>query len=139
MKFLKKKKKDEEPIIRANGKIIARSFSGLNLNDFLYHYDLPVDDQFWLISHEGRIFINSEKGGYDALLTLFEIFIPYPKCELMQYRKRVQNRFPRIKTIDGWLGVQADMNDEDRTASLALFLIPVELERREIERKYYYK
>lgn len=139
VKILGKRKKVIEPIVKGNGKIIIKSFSGLKLDDFQSYYDLPVDDQLWLASYDGRIFINSDHAGYEALSDIFEIFLPYPKRELEQYRKKVQNKFPHVKTLADWLAIRKNIKDEDSRSVLAALLIPIELQRRETERKYYYK
>ena len=138
MKFLKKKKKDAEPIIRANGKIVITDFSKLDPKDFLYN-DLTqdnIEEQSSLLSFDGKVYINSEKEGYEYISNIFGILVHETRYALEQYAKRYKKQFPNT-TFYNWGELQE--SNEEKANILAALLVPAEIKRREIERAYYSK
>ncbi|MDE7430656.1 MAG: hypothetical protein K2N34_01875 [Lachnospiraceae bacterium] len=137
MKFLNKKKKDAEPIIRANGKIVITDFSKLDPKDFPYN-DLTdgIEGQLALLSCDGVIFINRTEEGHEYVADIFSILMRESQYNLDQFAKIYKKKFPQI-SLSNWNEMQG--NNEERTQVLAALLCPAEISRRRIEKDYYNK
>lgn len=137
MNFLKKKKeKKAEPIYKANGKIVLVSFDGLNPADFPYKDDLAkenIGEQSILLSFDGRIFVNQRKEGNDALADLLEILAHETRYNLDQWQRKNKKRFANV-TFDNVAEIQ---DVQKRAEAITYLLIPSEIIRRSVERKYY--
>ncbi len=137
MNFLKKKKeKNEEPIYKANGKIVLVSFDGLNPADFPYKDDLAkenIGEQSILLSFDGRIFVNQNIEGNDALADLLEILAHETRYNLDQWQRKNKKRFTNV-TFDNVAEIQ---DVQKRAEAITYLLIPSEIIRRSVERKYY--
>ena len=64
-----------------------------------------------------------------------EFLIQENKDTVIQYQKNMQKKFPDVKTLDDWAKMQGSEND--KIQALAMFLVPLELSRRDIEKHYY--
>ncbi len=137
MNFLKKKKeKKAEPIYKANGKIVLVSFDGLNPADFPYKDDLAkenIGEQSILLSFDGRIFVNQNIEGNDALADLLEILAHETRYNLDQWQRKNKKRFANV-TFDNVAEIQ---DVQKRAEAITYLLIPSEIIRRSVEKKYY--
>ncbi len=137
MNFLKKKKeKRAEPIYKANGKIVIVSFDGINPADFPYKDDLAkenIGEQSILLSFDGRIFVNQNIEGNDALADLLEILAHETRYNLDQWQRKNKKRFANV-TFDNVAEIQ---DVQKRAEAITYLLIPSEIIRRSVEKKYY--
>ena len=123
----------------ANGKIVVIDFRKLNINDFKPYYgEDDLKDRGVLFAIDGKVFIDSRDMWCVTFRTAFEIMIPLSRYELECMRKTYRAKHPNIKN-------QKDLNKmnfedtESLKEALMIVMIPFEIERREIERKYYAK
>lgn len=137
MNFLKKKeKKSTEPIYKCGGKIVLVSFDGLNPADFPYKDDLTTEnigEQSILLSFDGRIFVNQNIEGNDALADLLEILARETRYNLDQWQRKNKKRFANI-TFDNVAEIQ---DVQKRAEAITYLLIPSEIIRRSVESQYY--
>lgn len=137
MNFLKKKeKKSTEPIYKCGGKIVLVSFNGLNPVDFPYKDDLTTEnigEQSILLSFDGRIFVNQNIEGNDALADLLEILARETRYNLDQWQRKNKKRFANI-TFDNVAEIQ---DVQKRAEAITYLLIPSEIIRRSVESQYY--
>lgn len=137
MNFLKKKKeKKAEPIYKANGKIVLVSFDGLNPADFPYS-DLTeenIKEKIAILRYDGILFVNRSMEYGEFLSEIFVQLIPQTRYNLDQYVKIYRKKYPNA-TFDNWYKISSD--DKERTYILAALLVPSEIKRRELEKKYY--
>lgn len=137
MNFLKKKeKKSTEPIYKCGGKIVLVSFNGLNPSDFPYKDDLTTEnigEQSILLSFDGRIFVNQNIEGNDALADLLEILARETRYNLDQWQRKNKKRFANV-TFDNVAEIQ---DVQKRAEAITYLLIPSEIIRRSVERQYY--
>ena len=124
---------------KANGKIVICDFKSLNPVDFLPLHNFSkkeMSKELCLISPCGNLYINSRIDGYDFLAGVFEIIIQESKYTLDQFCKMFKQKYSKITFAN-----IADMNgtNEEKTQAFTLLCIPVELQRRKIEREYYSK
>lgn len=139
MNFLKKEKRRKEkpePIYKVNGKIVLVSFDGLNPADFPYKDDLAkenIREQSILLSFDGRIFVNQNIEGNDALADLLEILAHETRYNLDQWQRKNKKRFANV-TFDNVAEIQ---DVQKRAEAITYLLIPSEIIRRSVEKKYY--
>lgn len=137
MNFLKKKeKKSTEPIYKCGGKIVLVSFNGLNPSDFPYKDGLTTEnigEQSILLSFDGRIFVNQNIEGNDALADLLEILARETRYNLDQWQRKNKKRFANV-TFDNVAEIQ---DVQKRAEAITYLLIPSEIIRRSVERQYY--
>lgn len=139
MNFLKKKKEEKkklEPIYKANGKIVLVSFDGLNPLDFPYKDDLTTEnigEQSILLSFDGKIFVNQDIDGNDALTELLEVLARETRYKLDQWQRKNKKRFANV-TFDNVAEIQ---DVQKRAEAIAYLLIPPEIIRRSVEKQYY--
>lgn len=139
MNFLRKKKEEKkkpEPIYKANGKIVLTDFDGLNPADFLYS-DLTeenIKEKIAIVAYDGRLFVNRSMEYGEFFSEIFVQLIPQTRYTLDQYAKIYRKKYPDA-TFDNWYKISSD--DKERTYILAALLVPSEIKRRELEKKYY--
>lgn len=139
MSFLKKKKEEKkkpEPIYKANGKIVLVSFDGLNPLDFPYS-DLTeenIKEKIAIVAYDGRLFVNRSMEYGEFFSEIFVQLISQTRYTLDQYAKIYRKKYPNA-TFDNWYKISSD--DKERTYILAALLVPSEIKRRELEKKYY--
>lgn len=137
MNFLKKKKeKKAEPIYKANGKIVLVSFDGLNPADFPYSdlIEENIKEKIAILRYDGILFVNRSMEYGEFLSEIFVQLIPQTRYNLDQYVKIYRKKYPNA-TFDNWYKISSD--DKERTYILAALLVPSEIKRRELEKKYY--
>lgn len=134
--FKKKEKKSTEPIYKCGGKIVLVSFDGLNPADFPYKDDLTTEnigEQSILLSFDGRIFVNQNIEGNDALADLLEILARETRYNLDQWQRKNKKRFSNV-TFDNVAEIQ---DVQKRAEAITYLLIPSEIIRRSVEKQYY--
>lgn len=139
MNFLKKKKEEKkkpEPIYKANGKIVLTDFDGLSPTDFPYS-DLTeenIKEKIAILRYDGILFVNRSMEYGEFFSEIFVQLIPQTRYTLDQFSKMYRKKYPNA-TFENWYEVQAD--EKERTCILAALLVPAEIKRRELEKKYY--
>lgn len=139
MNFLKKKKEEKkkpEPIYKANGKIVLTDFDGLSPTDFPYS-DLTeenIKEKIAILRYDGILFVNRSMEYGEFFSEIFVQLIPQTRYTLDQYVKIYRKKYPNA-TFDNWYKISSD--DKERTYILAALLVPSEIKRRELEKKYY--
>lgn len=122
-----------------NGKIIVANFCGLHQSDFGEVYretgEIRFKDQVFLVSPDGRYYVNSRDENAEFLSGLFELLVQEKKKTLLECKEIFQKRFPNIRSFDDLDKMQG--TKEELTYALAMLIIPIELKRREIETNYY--
>ena len=137
MNFLKKKKKTKaEPIYKCGGKIVLTGFDGLNPADFPYT-DLTeenIKEKIAILGYDGRIFVNYSMEYGEFFSEIFVQLIQQTRYNLDQFAKMYRKKYPNA-TFDNWYKIQVD--EKERTCILAALLVPTEIYRRNVEKKYY--
>ncbi len=139
MNFLKKKKEEKkkpEPIYKCGGKIVLTDFDGLSPTDFPYS-DLTeenIKEKIAILRYDGILFVNRSMEYGEFFSEIFVQLIPQTRYTLDQYVKIYRKKYPNA-TFDNWYKISSD--DKERTYILAALLVPSEIKRRELEKKYY--
>ena len=121
----------------ANGKLVLMNFKKLNPKMF-YPNNLTkneIKNQYCLCTPTGKLYINNSLEGCLYIAGIMEFLIQENKDTVIQYQKIMQKKFPDVKTLDDWAKMQGSEND--KIQALAMFLVPLELSRRDIEKHYY--
>lgn len=132
MKFFRGNKKDKI------NKVIVTDFKNLNPGDFKPFYNLTKEEikkEFALLSPDGKVYINSLEECSEFFADVFNILTKEDYYALEAYRADCTERYPGIKSIGDLDGMQG--SDEEKKQVLAMFIIPMEFKRREIEKRYY--
>ena len=66
---------------------------------------------------------------------LLKMLVQYPMAELYKMVRERKKRFPNIKTVNDL--PQLKENTVDFMEALAIFIIPVEIKSREVQKAYY--
>lgn len=128
VKIFGKKQKEE---VFANGRIIATDFSNLKKKDFPQY---EKGDMFFL-NHDGKIYIDITDTANEAVVLVLKLLAQYPKAELRKYEREQKRRYPDIKTAEDLIKLKGD--NEGFMKALSMFLIPMEIKSRELQRNYY--
>lgn len=128
VKFFEKKAEKE---IFANGRIIVTDFRKLKKKDFPQY---SSGDMLFL-HYDGKIYIDSNNDGNEAIVMLLKMLVQYPMAELYKMVRERKKRFPNIKTVNDL--PQLKENTVDFIEALAIFIIPVEIKSREVQKAYY--
>ncbi len=126
--------------VLANGKVIITDFKDLEPLDFQPLYCLSKEElrnEMILCAPNGNLFVNRKKDGYEFVAKMFETLIAESRTTLLEYEREYKKIYSNIKTFDDWLAwARTEPNKEEIPLAMAVLLVPVELKRREIERKY---
>ncbi len=125
------KKKVKEEVVLAGGRVIVTDFGKLKREDFPQY---EVGDMFFM-NYDGKIYINSADEANEAIISVLKILVQYPKAELQKWRREQKRRCPDIKTVEDLEKLKDD--NEGFMKALSMFLIPMELRSREVQRAYY--
>lgn len=140
MNFLKKKKEEKkkpEPIYKCGGKIVLADFDGLSPLDFPYQTGLTAEnirEQPWLLSFDGRMYINQDMETAEGLVVLFEILVRESQYTLDKWKKDNKRRFANVTFSNLNEIIQGE---NERACALTYLLIPDEIARRKVEKAYY--
>lgn len=138
MNFLKKKeKKSTEPIYKCGGKLVLTGFDGLNPSDFPSANNLTeenIKEKIAILGYDGRIFVNCSMEYGEFFSEIFAQLIQLTRYNLDQFAKMYRKKYPNA-TFDNWYEIQVD--EKERTCILAALLVPTEINRRNVEKKYY--
>lgn len=120
-----------------NGKIIVTDFRGLDPEGFV-HKNLTKEkivNEIFLVSVDGKVFLNKSDESSDILCRIFSLLMQESISSLKSYEKMAKRKYWYIHNIEdvGFMKTGYD----DKLKALARFLVPVEIERRKIERIYY--
>lgn len=124
--------------IMENGKLVLMDFKKLNPKTFypIHNYTKnEIKNQYCLCTPTGKLYINKSLEGCLYIAGIMEFLIQENKDTVIQYQKIMQKKFPDVKTLDDWAKMQGSEND--KIQALAMFLVPLELSRRDIEKHYY--
>lgn len=128
VKIFEKKKKGE---VFANGRIIVTDFKKLKKEDFPQYED---GDMFFL-HYDGKIYLDSEENANEAIIMLMKMLIQYPVKELRKFERDRRKRYAEIKTVEDLEKLKED--SKNFMNALSMFLIPMEIKSRELQRAYY--
>lgn len=128
VKIFDKKKKGE---VFANGRIIVTDFKKLKKEDFPQYED---GDMFFL-HYDGKIYLDSEENANEAIIMLMKMLIQYPVKELRKFERDRRKTYPEIKTVEDLEKLKED--SKNFMNALSMFLIPMEIKSRELQRAYY--
>lgn len=84
--------------------------------------------------YDGILFANRSMEYGEFFSEIFVQLIPQTRYTLDQYVKIYRKKYPNA-TFDNWYKISSD--DKERTCILAALLVPAEISRRQLERKYY--
>lgn len=126
--LLRKKEKGE---VFANGRIIVTDFKKLKKEDFPQYEKGDM-----LFTHyDGKIYLDSKDKANEAIIMLLKMLVPYSRAELLKFEKERKKRYPNIKTAEDLEQLKED--NEAFMNALAMFIIPMEIKSREMEKAYY--
>lgn len=128
VKFFEKKEKEK---IFANGRIIVTDFRKLKKEDFPQYKN---GDMFF-VHYDGKIYLDSKDKANEAIIMLLKMLIQYPRAELIKMEKERKKRYSNIKTAEDLEKLKGD--NEAFMNALAMFIIPLEIKSREMEKAYY--
>lgn len=126
-----KKEKEKKERILANGRLIVTDFKKLKKEDFPYF----EDGDFFFLSCDGRIYLDSEEEANEAMIILLELLTRYSREDLRKWERECRKKFPDVKTVEDL--TKYKNNHEDFIKALSALLVPVEIKRRQMERAYY--
>lgn len=126
--LLRKKEKGE---VFANGRIIVTDFKKLKKEDFPQYEN---GDMFF-VHYDGKIYLDSKDKANEAIIMLLKMLVPYSRAELLKFEKDRKKRYPNIKTAEDLEQLKGD--NADFMNALAIFIIPMEIKSRELQRAYY--
>ena len=128
VKFFGRKQKEE---VFANGRIIATNFSKLKKEEFPQYEN---GDMFFL-HYDGKIYIDITDEANETIISTLKILVQYPKAELRKFEREQKRRYPDIKTAEDLEKLKGD--NEGFMKALSMFLIPMEIKSRELQKAYY--
>lgn len=121
------------------GKIVLTDFHNLRPVDFKNIYgeisQKEINNQFFLVQPDGRVYINSRKQASGVIAEAFTVLSNENKEYLTGLEKRLKKKYPAIGDVDDILA--ADASADERGEMLCLLVIPLELLRRQVEKEYY--
>lgn len=117
--------------------IIVTDFKKLDPNDFYNVHGVikNIRKELILCTYDGRLFVNKKNECADLIYGLFDILMHESMDTLHGYEKRYKRLFPNIKSFDDWMTTED--TDINRTHTLAMLCVPIEIKRRELVLKYY--
>lgn len=124
---------------RLNGKLNVVDFRYLKPADFKPVYNLEKSDfvkETVIVSPEGYLYINSRIAGSAFLADIFETLMVEKQYTLEQYQKICKQDYPDV-TLENI--ADFDGSDSERTKIFAGLVVPVELQRRRMEKEYFSK
>lgn len=127
---------------RANGKIVICDFRKLNHEDFKPLSGMNRKEFLesnMQCSVDGKLYIDSRVEFCDFVSDVFESLMAETYYKLQQFQKQCKAIFPKIKTINDWERECENMSDKEKTYSFAMLCVPIEINRRRIEKAYYTK
>ncbi|MCM1189366.1 MAG: hypothetical protein NC541_08725 [bacterium] len=123
------RKKGTAEEVFAGGRIIVTDFSKLKKGNYPQYTDMLF------LNYDGKIYLDSEEEANEAIIMVLKMLVQYPKAELRKFEKERKRRYPDIKEVTDLK--QLDGKDEDFMNALAMLLIPMEMQSREMQRTYY--
>lgn len=129
-KIIKKRKREDETKIYANGRIVVTPFSLMDKGD------LPEGDSYsmFFLSPDGKIVFDSEEPANEAVIEVYKILVRYSKANLEKWERRCRKRFPNIRTAEDLPKLQTN---EEKFVALTMLCVPGELNRRKLEKSYF--
>lgn len=127
--FIRKKEKGE---VFANGRIIVTDFRKLKKENFPTYKDKSM---LFFIHYDGKIYLDSKDEANEAIIMLLKMLVPYSRAELLKFEKDRKKRYPNIKKVEDLEQLEGD--SEAFMNALAIFIIPMEIKSREMEKAYY--
>ena len=122
-----------------NGKIIVIDFRKLHTEDFTKGYGemsrRQLESNLFLVSPDGRIYINSKMPGAQLAVDAFKILVNESKEWLLGYEAGLKAKYPEIKDFDDCIAMKG--TPKERGEAFYMLMIPVEIDRREVEKTYY--
>ena len=128
VKFFEKKAEKE---IFANGRIIVTDFRKLKKEDFPQY---SSGDMLFL-HYDGKIYIDSNEKANESIIFALKFLVQYPKAELQKWERERKRLYPGIREVTDLEKLKG--NSEDFMKALSMFLVPMELKSREVQRAYY--
>lgn len=126
------------------GKLIATDFKKLNPKTFYPVHELTKEDlnkELVLCAPDGKMYFNTKRDEWNLVLSVFEILVQERKDTLKELEKQTRKEFPNIKNIDDWVKFAQSANTEAEREKamrvLGALMIPIEFDRRKIEKHYY--
>ena len=127
VKFFEKKVEKE---IFANGRIIVTDFRKLKKEDFPQY---SSGDMLFL-HYDKKIYISSEEAN-EPIVSALKVLVQYPKAELQKWERERKRLYPGIREVTDLEKLKG--NSEDFMKALSMFLVPMELKSREVQKAYY--
>lgn len=126
------------------GKLVVTNFKKLNPESFKFleiSQKKQIKKELAICAPNGDIYINTAFKEYECIANIFEAVMQENKETLIVYIEHIKNQFPELRdinTFEEWGTYAAEQTNAKKIVySLAILIIPLELERRKIENKYY--
>lgn len=126
VKIFEKNKKESF----ANGRIVVTDFQKLKKRNFPKY----EDEEMLFLDCDGKIYIDSNDEANEPIILLLKTFTQYTQETLQEYKEQQQKKHPDIETVQDLKKFKEDHTEFMK--GLAMFLIPFELESRELRRIY---
>lgn len=125
------------------GKLVVTNFRKLDRDFFNHLEDMQkkhIVKESVIFTPDGRIFVNNQGEFWNLFATIFEILMCEAKETLLEFQTVYKEKFPDIKDFDDWMERKWEAKEEtDRASALFMLMVPIEFQRRDIERGYYGK
>lgn len=118
-------------------RVVVENFSKLkkDMFDGLYNGSFAdMQGEMLLISKDGCLYINEKSESADLLKKVWDVLLPEDMFTLASLRRMMLDKYPdaKIETLH-----EMKVSEEEKMKVFAALLVPVELNRRGIEKKYY--
>lgn len=114
----------------ANGRIVVTDFQKLKKRNFPKY----EDEEMLFLDRDGKIYIDSNDEANEPIILLLKTLIQYPQEALQEWKDQQQKKHPDIGIVQDLIKFKG--NNVEFMKGLAMFLIPFELESRELRRTY---
>lgn len=114
----------------ANGRIVVTDFQKLKKRNFPKY----EDGEMFFLDRDGKIYIDSNDEANEPIILLLKTLIQYPQAALQEWKDQQQKKHPDIGIVQDLIKFKG--NNVEFMKGLAMFLIPFELESRELRRTY---
>lgn len=130
--------------VLCGGKLIVTNFKKLNPRFFAPLQNFTRKElikQFALCMPDGKIYVNAAERVCDLVSGVLEVLMQESRAALEEYEREYGKKYPHIKNFDDWAAwmekAQKEGQENDIMYAFAVLMVPIELNRRKIEKAYY--
>ena len=99
------------------------------------HFPQYSSGDMLFLHYDGKIYIDSNEKANESIIFALKFLVQYPKAELQKWERERKRLYPGIREVTDLEKLKG--NSEDFMKALSMFLVPMELKSREVQRAYY--